>query len=427
MEHWITNWRRLAPRLGLTALFGALLGCQAGVRSAEPAVPARVAERLGELEIIEHGTIGAAGDSGRSTTMSHWTLRWKGEPVLIDTRAGMWADRPLRTGRVNALFILGEGDDAEVIVNVGDPNNAAAFHVLRREGGQLQAPMLCLALAGNSAVRPLGADGSPVAGQRTALHGPTLRRLGGARRVMLGDYCVYDVAGRRAWRVTRSPEVSVWSRELVVLSPDGRSLVRLGTPPNAARPADPRLPPQPYLLVLDLEPIEDPTDLRARGGWDALEIDRRRMRYADDHEIDAAWLEHHFHWRRDSGGRDRLVVRQGIVPLPWRGHVSRTHSQYDLQAVERNPAPVLAEFLQRRFGATPLPPDGAGDARPRLQLRGETVVLSGVGLYVERAGRYWPGQPGDPAVQQALVEEIGAAFDAELAAGRHQQLFDPVD
>jgi alkylated DNA repair dioxygenase AlkB len=257
-----------------------------------------------------------------------------------------------------------------------------------------------------------------------ALGGPRLERLTGVRQLMLGSHCVYDLAERRVRRVARSSDFSLWARDLLLLAPDGRSLVRLGSPDSAQRNAagEPVKPP-PHLMVLDLDPVVDPTDLRAGGRWQALPLDRRTMRYADDSEIDRAWVEHHFRWQRDAGGRDRLVARSGVVPLPWRGRIHPNYSQYELQAAVHDPAPVLAEFLERRFAARRLPPSSAEDTSRRYSLRGETLVLFGTGLHVEQAASYWPGQTGDPAVQRALVLEIGTAFNAELAAGRHLQLF----
>lgn len=418
----------IKPRWGRAPLMGSvigtllgLFGCQAGGRPPEPPAAPVVIERLGELEILEHGTPGAAGDSGRSTEMKHWSLRWRGEPLQIASRGGLWGDQPTSTAHVNAAFIVGEGEAAELIVNLGDPNNTGAFHVLRREGGALQAPLLCVTLAGDNAVRPLHE-----AAVQPALAGPRLERLPGVRRLMLGSHCVYDLPERRLLRVARSGDFSLWARELMLLSPDGRSLVRIGSPDSAQRNAagEPVTPP-PHLIVLDLDPVTDPTDVRAGGHWRALALDRRTMRYADDSEIDKAWVEHHFRWQRDGAGRDRLVARGGVVPLPWRGRVHPTYSQYELQAAEHDPAPVLAEFLERRFAAKRLPPSSAEDSSRRYSLRGETVVLYGSGLHVEQAASYWPGQVGDPALQHALVAEIGAAFDAELAAGRHRQLFEP--
>ena len=149
------------------------------------------------------------------------------------------------------------------------------------------------------------------------------------------------------------------------------------------------------------------------------------MRYPTLDELDAAWLAHHFEWRRRATGRPWLAERANFKPLPRRGrYLSPPAQEYRLEDTVVGARTRLRNFVVQRFGATPLPLGPYEDGSYlTMSLRGERVVVSDIGVHVAPAGSYWPGQPGAPALQQALIREIGAAIDAELAAGRLQDLF----
>jgi hypothetical protein len=152
------------------------------------------------------------------------------------------------------------------------------------------------------------------------------------------------------------------------------------------------------------------------------------MRYATLEAIDPAWVAHHFEWRRGRDGRDQLHERERFEPLPRRGrYLAPPAAQYALEDTLVGTRHRMAAFLQQRFQAQPRPlrPHESAAFVPLL-LRGEEVMVSDVSVHVTPSGKpYWPGQPGDPALQQQLIREIGAAIDAELAAGRLREWFGP--
>jgi len=90
----------------------------------------------------------------------------------------------------------------------------------------------------------------------------------------------------------------------LALSPDERSFARLDI---AAGSGDA------YVLKV--------TDIVTRETY-ALPIDRARTRFTLPERLDPAWVEHYFRWERGAGGTDRLVVRQGAAPPPYRGMLS---------------------------------------------------------------------------------------------------------
>jgi len=429
---------RLATAAGAAAVALLLAAC---VRETPPPAVADRIDRLGALEVITRTRHHVAGDSGRFGSSQSWRLRWQGQPVVIDTRGGLFGDQPQRADTVNALFVLPAAPEAAsapasvagaapvVIVNVGDPNNTSAFHLLRQDGTALATPLLCLGSGGDNAVGWLGS--------RSPWQGPQFQTLGpppGLTLLMLGNRCLYDTAARRVLRVPETPDMSVWSSvPPLALSPDDRSLVRFGSVDGVAAPwREAEQPePVPHLLVAELEPADGwpqpPAGAAPRDRWQSLPIDRGRMRYADhETDIDASWLARHFEWRRGADGRDRLAPRVRFEPLPWRG-VFREHGggEYKVDRARQDLRPALLALMRGRYGASPLPATGGDERYTRLMLRGETLVLNPLGFHAESAARYFPGQPGDPALQRALVREIAAAFDAELASGRHDALFRP--
>lgn len=379
-------------------------------------VPAAQVDRFGDLEVVTHARHYRSANYGTQGTTHDWSLRWRGQPLLLQTRGGMFGDTPREAAVVNAVFVLGEGEAAELIVNVGDPNNTSAFHLLRQQDGALQTPLLCVAMASDNQVRWLD-PATASAGSQTIYSGPRFERLAGQGLLALGSQCLYDTHSRQVVRLPKAPDTATVVHHLgaVAQSPDGRSIVYLGTEPDGS----------PYgkdcLMVADL----------AGQRWHALAIDRGRMRYAKREVIDAAWVMHHFEWRGAPGGPVRLAERARFEPLPRKGsYYSGQSAQYTLEDTLLGARHRLVTFLQQRFGAVlqPLGPYSDGQFLT-LMWRGHPVVVSDSSVHIgspidaHKVG-YQPGQPGDPALAQQLIHELGDAIDAELAAGRLQDLFD---
>lgn len=398
--------------IGTAALAALLTGClhggvrlQAGddTRGARPApVPDQV-ERFGELELVTHTRHYRGGDPGRIGTTQDWSLRWQSQPLEIATKGGMFGDEPRTARQVNAVFIVGEGDTRELIVNVGDPNNTSAFHALRVRGSTLESPLLCISMAGDNTVGWLDGPAAMRGDGSGHYAGPRKETLSGGRRLSLGSRCVYDTAKQRAVTLQREP--MEWT-VLYRLGQLGRSadgsvaayaaMLPRGDEPHAL-----------HVATLDID----------TGRWRALPIDRARMRYPQLDALDAAWVAHHFEWRRAADGREQLAQRRHFDPLPRRGHYYRGESaQYTLEDLRDGARHRLREFVVQRFGAQPLPLGPYQDGRfISASLRGQTVVFSDQSVHVEVRQR---------EAAHALIHEIGDTLDAELAAGRLQDLFE---
>lgn len=155
---------------------------------------------------------------------------------------------------------------------------------------------------------------------------------------------------------------------------------------------------------------------------DVRRIDVRKTRYRDSRDATMQWFAHHFEWRRDAQGRERLQARAGAAPLPWQGWRERQRD-----AASYRFAPVAPEMLDvlralaQRLGAQPVAdsdqlrfPDcqGAIDFFGRSREDGAFEVS----VYTPLSAT---GEA--PCVQG--IERIADAFDAELSSGRHDTLF----
>ncbi|MBI3367346.1 MAG: hypothetical protein HY021_02490 [Burkholderiales bacterium] len=167
----------------------------------------------------------------------------------------------------------------------------------------------------------------------------------------------------------------------------------------------------------------------ASGDAYGLRLSRRKTRYAESSDIDAAWLAHYFSWKRDAQGRERLLPNGQARPLPWRGKVIEFSSgpNYRWQPVRPGLRAELKRFLIERQGAQVAP-----DWLDPTLTRGDTFRLPGCGHVIaisqheDELGLHAPpranGGLQDPDCQ-AAVRRLGQAFDAELASGRLDALF----
>lgn len=411
--------------LGPAALtaFGLMLMAMAGralAQWARPQGPAATAEAgttieaFGALEVVAHERPPRRPTVGANAPDRSWSLRWQGQDLSLASRGGLSGDSITTERRVNAVYVLGDGPQADLIVNVGDPGHTSAFHLLRQAGGLLQSPLICVTPGAASTVGWI--DGPQARqGTRRAYNGPQLRRLSGGRLLGLGPRCVYDTHDRVAFELPRPPADGTLVDRLGALgvSPDGRQVA--------------------YLQLRRTEGAEAlgviVADLRTQD-WYRLAIDRQRMRFPSLESLDTAWLAHHFEWR-PARGDFRLIERAGFEPLPHRGaFIDGQGAEFRLSGTVAGARHTLADHLARRFGAQAAPRPATGiDTFVALRLRDHVVVVSDIGLHVNPPADvhlrgYWPGQLGDPALARQLAHEIGDAINAELAAGRLQDLFE---
>jgi hypothetical protein len=407
-------------RLGIALLLLAALGVAAAFLFHQDAIPDRVehpgpipdraehpgpipdrAEAIGPFEIVTHKIRYMTGwNEGRlhSATTENYSLRYRGQPFTFEGRSGMFGDSTARYEKVNAIITFPTTEPA-LVVNVGDPNNRSFFYLVRYSDGAARVEYLGESSGNVSADWLDPAPGTSTGERDITVH---RARLDGGRWLLLGEFSVLDVRSLKAYRFEPPPGAYLNQfKSAIALSPDQTSFVRLASgesPDNL-----------PLLVVFDF----------VGGSSYTLPIDRRLMRYNDWAEIDAAWLDHYFEWRRTEDEHDHLVQRLDAAPLPYRGRLSVDadgYREYDLLPVKPEMRDTLVGFLQRELAADRFPPEPYGTS-VSVRIGADTVhVMShedNVGLWMDRG------------TDSRLVEDIAKRFDEALGTGRYDDLFAP--
>jgi hypothetical protein len=186
-------------------------------------------------------------------------------------------------------------------------------------------------------------------------------------------------------------------------SPDGRSIVRVGEVWEPER--------MPALQDFDVE----------NNTSHVLVIDQAATRFAGSDAVDIEWLEHYYQWQRGADGHDRLVARTNIKPLPYKGVLHTEDSGalvYHLQPAGTAMCDRLAEFLVSDFGATQAIKAEYGESYSAT-VEGIQVTMFAnpdqhqVALFIESGS------------DMSLVRRIAQAFNALLATGKYDDLFEP--
>jgi hypothetical protein len=188
------------------------------------------------------------------------------------------------------------------------------------------------------------------------------------------------------------------------MSPDGLSIVRVG---EAWTPD--RMP-----ALQDFDTETNTSHL--------LVIDRVATRFAGSDAVDNEWLQHYYEWQRAGHGHDRLVARAKVTPLPYQGVVHTEDSGdlvYRVQPAGTAMCDRLAEFLVSDFAAERAVKAEYGESySATVQGIRVTVFVNAsdhqVALFLDSGG------------DMSLVRRIAEAFNAQLATGRYDELFEQV-
>lgn len=331
---------------------------------------------------------------------------------------------PFKTQRVSSFEVRLGGKRVEL------PGRGHAFWtVLRLEGAPQPAllvgagPMHLLTVAGGQlSVKPLGGD-SPVLQWLDAQQGqpgpeltfgPAEKQLEadtwlrGGRLLMIDRRAVLNVATLAVqpiepWIVGGLNASTV---PAVALSPRATRVVMPATGPVGDRPD------AEGVLVIDL----------VRGGTQGLAVGEKATP-RDAQEPPADWFARHFEWATAGpGAAEQLRLR--ARPLPWKKRgvqiVFGPEREYHVRRVKAELAVSLAALMRERFQAQPQDDVGAaGTGHYLLPACGSRLLLrardDSLVLYVPK-----PAEPPWVRCQPEIVQ-IAAAFDAELAAGRHDR------
>ncbi|MCP4594342.1 MAG: hypothetical protein GY842_26735 [bacterium] len=363
-------------------------------------VPDRI-EVVGPFEVVTHTSRHSTGwNEGHLgiRTAEHYSLRFRGRLFAFDGKAGMWGDQTSRYKTFNSIITFPSPEPA-VVVNVGDPNNASFFYLVREEGGQAVARYLGESSGGVSAewLDPPAAEVLEV--KDIALH---RGHMEGGRWLLLGEYTVLDTRSLFSYVLRPAAGFSPNNfKPVMAMSPAGGSFVRYGCSTDPSN-----------LDMLAVFKIES-------GDSYSLYIDRTRMRFNLWEEIDTAWLDHHFEWKEGSDGHLRLSEREEFKPLPYHGRLRRDHGsrEYSVKPVKPEMHDRFIAFLKSGYGAEIQPPVPNSPARTFLIDQRKINVM----LFEDSLGIWM-----DLETDNQLVEEIAKNFDGVLATCELDGLFESV-
>jgi hypothetical protein len=360
-------------------------------------------EPLGPFGLVTHRTqyrYGWNEGMSRTGTEEHYSLRYKGQPFTFTGKSGMDGDDTAHYQHMNSLITFPSPEPA-VVVNVGDPNNSSFYYLVREVTGAAVAEHIGDGSGEVSASWLDPVSPAPAAVADIALH---RGRMEGGRFLLLGRSTVLDTRDLTVHRI--APHDGAFENQFkppMALSPDQTSFVRWGSgdaPEN-----------QPLLIVFDFVAATSYV----------LPVDRSVMRYNDWEEIDRAWLDHYFEWRKGANGHDQLVARSGVTSLPYRGQMSGgpgdSYREYRLMPVTPEMKDTLAAFIEREMGGVRQPPAPQfGESVIVFQLGAHTVFVSD---HEDHASVYSDHESDSGRA----VEAIAKRFDEALKTRKYDHLF----
>jgi len=381
----------------LVLVVAVLVACAAPASDRSRATPEKV-ETVGSFEVVTHTNRHLSGwNTGRlgTSTTENYSLRHRSRPFSFEGKAGMWGDEVQRYEAFNSVITFPTTVPA-LVVNVGDPNNASFYYLVREEEGNAVAQYLGTSTGSVSAQWLDPPDGGNPSPADIALH---RGRMEGGRWLLLGQYTVLD---------TRTLESTLFCqpegftpnqfKPPVAMAPDKGSFVRFGYATDMGS--------APKLAVFEIGKETTYT----------LTIDRMRMRYNDWPEIDAAWLDRHYLWKAGADERLRLFERENFKPQPYRGSLKEDHGswEYNVSPVKPEMLDRVVAFLVERYGA---------ELQPRGPHSSFDVLLIGqvkinVMFHGESVGVWM-----DLGTDSRFVEEVAAGFDEVLRKGELDDLF----
>jgi hypothetical protein len=210
----------------------------------------------------------------------------------------------------------------------------------------------------------------------------------------------------------------------IALAPDRKSIVYHGYC-SSSNLATEDLPDSEHAIVV--------YNFEADSGY-AVKYDDTATRMTNTEEINREWFSTYFEWIKQPSGRDKLQLKAfdpSPNPLPpWLGKLNTQDGYYNLYPVEPSMQSVFLDFVLSQLGwnNSNILSDETGEYTGRRILIGDATTKLDI-VYRESDQRisfskhlYLPYDPTNQ-VYPKLIKGIADAFNAELAAGKHQEHF----
>jgi hypothetical protein len=342
----------------------------------------------------------AAAGEHRMAASATFRISHRGTPVTIDGKSEDGAS--VKYDRAAAVALLPGAPDA-LLVRSSSAQEAGPFYLLVADGDRVRAEYVApgmqrleAPLVTNDVARFRQArDLSPVPGtvDQTTYAQP-------------GDY-LFDGALLstqppmvQRFTATGDQRLNPNVRPLGI-SPDRHRVVRVGFGEDYQSNA---------LVVTDVQ----------SGEAELVPMDEVRTRVSEVSALDPAWLQHYYEWAAAADGKQHLVARTDVKPLPWRGVLEATstdgYREYKVGPAGQAMFDAMAEFLTTEMGATRTEEDVAASGW-QAHLNGQVIHLYDndhehhVSIFMDRGN------------DSRLVATIAERFDAALATGKYDSLF----
>ncbi len=378
-------------------------------------VPDKI-EVIGPFEVVTHTSRFVTGwNEGQpgNATSEHYSLRYRGKLFAFEGRSG-WFGLETKQYEAHNSIITFPSPKPAVVVNVGDPNNSSFYYLVREEGGKAVAQYLGESTGGVSASWL-----DPPADQALKEKSKTVHRrhLAGGRWLLLGELTVLDTANLKNYPLQAAENFSINNfKPSITMSPEQRSFVRFGSSNHGSH--------YPMLAVFEIE----------SGSSYTLPIHRSRMRYNDWVEIDIAWFDHHFEWKKAKDGHFRLLERAQFTPLPYSGRLmvyEGGNRDYNLKPVKPEMRDRFIAFLENEYGARIQPrrsPHSSSDAfligqkNINVYLYEKPLGIWTLGIWIDADTDSGIWIDKDTDIE--MIEGIAKKFDEVLATRKLDDLFD---
>lgn len=151
------------------------------------------------------------------------------------------------------------------------------------------------------------------------------------------------------------------------------------------------------------------------------------LRVTSPDDINKAWFVTYFEWVKNTQGDDELKAKKLDKPANWLGKYEPRDSYYYLFPVKPSMLPVFMDFVLQymQWDKTAILKDETGEYTGRRIDLGSGTVKLDIGYQSDDQRISFSNHLYETATPETrkLVKSIADAFNAELAAGKHQEHF----
>ncbi len=252
-----------------------------------------------------------------------------------------------------------------------------------------------------------------------------LDSLQGGNLLLVSGKLVLDVRSHQQWQFNKdNNSIENYSfpspKGALAFSPDRRNIV-FHAEFQSWNTADEDLPDSEHALVV--------YHFEKDSGY-AVKYDDTETHMTDISDINRNWFNTNFEWKKDANGDDLLQLKPFDQPRNWLGKYKARDNYYYLYPVKASMHPVFLDFVLAQMGWTKanILDDKFHEYTGRRMTLGDADTKLDLGFKgdeqeISFSKHLYLPDTADDTKYRLLVKKIADAFDAELAAGKHQEHF----